>query len=355
MKKILLITLSIISLTALAQTPDWFNAETRKADYPDTQYIVGYIERPYNAGENTSKAMQVLKDVAKEKIQREFKAQILYPSINRDLIKTIEKMESVSYKTTNDIFNVAKPAIEIGFSQIQVEAWNDTLTSTIAAFAYLPKSAIVKPLEEKVTTDLTNIETILNQIDQMALEGKKSQTLKMLDSIPPLFDKVYEVQKMLAAMDVNASEESLLLQTTRIQQHRFSGIVNELQNSLKIALICYAHTWEGVKNNTLEKEIKGALSEFDCNFVSTHNHPDYIIDIYAKARELQSVNEDGSPIYVFIDARISIVKVATGKRIYENQITAKGGSASNAENAHRKAFQNLSSILAEIIIKQIKE
>ena len=62
-----------------------------------------------------------------------------------------------------------------------------------------------------------------------------------------------------------------------------------------------------------------------------------------------------STYFVYVDANIAVEKTATGQRIYENEISEKGGHVQSFEKASREAYKTISPRISEIINEQIKQ
>ncbi len=74
------------------------------------------------------------------------------------------------------------------------------------------------------------------------------------------------------------------------------------------------------------------------------------------AREQNIAVLDGMTSYfAYADAQITIDKGATSQRIYENEISVKGGYTQNYTQAAKTAYKDLSKQLSEIIKESIKE
>lgn len=93
-----------------------------------------------------------------------------------------------------------------------------------------------------------------------------------------------------------------------------------------------------------------------CNFVTAASNPDWTIYVTAKAREYNK-NEYGgvSTYFVYVDANIIVEKTTTDQRIYENQISEKGGHTHNFEQAARQAYKDISPRISKIIKEQIQQ
>ena len=93
-----------------------------------------------------------------------------------------------------------------------------------------------------------------------------------------------------------------------------------------------------------------------CTFVRSGNEADWIITITAIAREYsKSYFGSVSSYFAYVDAKISIDKVATQQRIYEDAISEKGGHTHNYKQAARQAYKDISPKISEIIKGQIQQ
>ena len=58
---------------------------------------------------------------------------------------------------------------------------------------------------------------------------------------------------------------------------------------------------------------------------------------------------------MYVDANIAVDKTATGQRVYENEISEKGGHTQNFKKAARDAYKELFPKISEIIKEQVKQ
>ena len=93
-----------------------------------------------------------------------------------------------------------------------------------------------------------------------------------------------------------------------------------------------------------------------CNFVSSPAGADWAIYVTASAREYNIAEIGGmKQYYCYADARIIIDKSAGGKRIYENQLSEKGGHTLGYDQAAREAYKYLSPKISAAIRQQIQQ
>ncbi len=355
MKNQLIILLSALSLTAVAQQPNWYSDSDREANYPKWQYFVGFAEGQRQSGESIEAAMSRMKNAARVEAVSTIRVHVQNTTVNQALSQTLRTMEGTFRQSAREFSSATTTSVDMEIPGLQVEAWRNPKTGEIAAFAYVKKSTFIRQLEKKITVGLTKIETSLDQIDQLIATGQKMQARELAQKTLPQFYEIDETQKILAAVDENADEETLQLQETRTLQHRLTGIIAQLKNGINIYLDCKADLF-GINYSALKGEIQRALSPMGCTFVRSASEADWAIYVTTAAREYNKNDfGGGSTYYAYVDANIAIDKQTTGQRIYEDAISEKGGHTHNFEQAARQAYKDISPKISKIIKEQIQQ
>lgn len=355
MKKSVLFLLLLATITAFAQQPDWYDDNQRAFNYPIKQYFVGFAEGQKRSNESLEAAMSRIKNAARVEAVSTIRVHVQNTTDINGLSRTLESMEGTFYQSIEEFSSRTTTSVDMEIPGLQIDAWRNPQTGDIAAFAYVKKSTLIRQLEKKITVSLTKIETALDQIEQLIANGQKMQARDLTAKTLPQFTEVDEAQKLLAAVDENADEESLQLQETRTLQHRLTQIAADLKNGINICLICDAYMF-GQSYNALKGEIQGELSKMGCSFVTGAANPDWTVYVTAKAREYNKNDFGGvSTYFAYVDVQIIIEKTATGQRIYEDAISEKGGHTHNYEQAARQAYRDLSPKISAIIKQQITQ
>ena len=355
MKKLLIILLSALSLTAFAQVPDWYEDDSRAFNYPIKQYFVGFAEGQKRSNESIEAAMSRMKDAARVEAASTIRVYVQNTTDINGLSRTLESMGGTFYQSLEEFSSRTRTSVEMEIPGLQVNAWRNPQTGDIAAFAYVKKSTLIRQLEKKITIGLTKIETSLDQIDQLVANGQKLQARELTEKTVPQFMEIDETQKLLAAVDENADAESLLLQETQTLQHHLTVLVAQLKHGLNIFLSCHAYMF-GQNYNELKGEIEGELSKMGITFVTNAAKSDWAIYVAASARDYNIIGEGKDAQYVvYIDAKVSIDKTATGQRIYEEQLAPEKGvwNFSYVEAARRGGYKEITPKIIKIIKEQI--
>ncbi len=351
MKKQLIILLSFCALTAYAQQPDWVNPILREKLYPSNVYYTGFSSTYINKSEDKETIYNRVQQNAR--IEAVSSIQVTVEQIVERYIKNIQVNSDVS---TKDIM-MSYASTQTGIKDIpglKVEMWENSKTGEVYAFAWVKATNLYKQLMRRIVANNAKAEVELEAVETMANRGDKVLARKNLSKVQDLIDDIENDQRIMLSIDANVTNEDMAVEETNLLKKRYQALTAELKNGINLSLICYAYTFEE-SYPLLKEEIQGELSKMGCNFITGLGNPDWTIYISAKAREYNK-NDFGSvsTYFVYVDANVIVEKTATGQRIYENQISEKGGHTHNYEQAARQAYKDISPKICEIIKEQIK-
>lgn len=359
MKKIILTTLvcwAMSAVSAFAQMPPtWSDYDMRQLEYPDSEYFTGYAEGAPMSGERQEVATQRLKDAARVEAVSTIRVHITNQSTNDLISQQLSNMEGEFWNVMNTFTSSTTTSVDMKIPGLQIDAWRNPQTGSIYAFAYVKKSTLIRQLEKQITVALTKLEMSLDQVDQLIATGQKLQARSAAEKALPLFAEVDEAQKLLAAVDADATEETLMLNETRQLQQRLMAMVAHLKNALTICIQCDASIF-GTNYPTLSSTLQGHLSKLGCNFVSDPSVADWVVVIQASAREYSTVLTGNIATYfVYVDATISVLKTVTNQLVYEDMLTEKGGHTHNYHQAAREAYRYLTPKICKAVEEQVKQ
>ena len=265
MKKPLLTSLfcwAMTAFTAFAQMPPaWCDHDLRRLDYPDSEYFTGYAEGAPTGSERQEVATQRLKDAARVEALSTIRVHVKNNTTNNALSQTLRSNEGTFRQSMREFASSTTTTVDMKILGLQIEAWSDPQTGSIYAFAYVKKSTLIRQLEKQITVALTKVEMSLDQVDQLIATGQKLQARSAAEKALPLFAEVDEAQKLLVAVDSDATEETLMLSETRQLQQRLMAMLAQLKNALTICLKADAKIFS-TAYPALQEELKGALSSF---------------------------------------------------------------------------------------------
>jgi len=266
------------------------------------------------------------------------------------------------YKVNSDVYTkdimTSRAATQTGIKDIhglKVEIWENSKTGEVYAFAWVKTASLYRQLMRRIAANTAKAEVEMESIETMANRGDKLQAKNNLPKVQELIDDIENDQRIMLSIDANVSDEDMAVEETNLLKKRYQALTANLKNGINIYLSCNASMF-GASYSALKEEIQGALSPMGCTFVRSADQSDWDIQVNAKAREYNaSTYGSVTSYFVYVDATIIVEKTATGQRIYENQISEKGGHTHNYEQAARQAYKDISPKISKIIKEQIQQ
>lgn len=351
----LLAFLTISTLLYAQSEPRWYDLSSRNMFYPSSEYYTGYSEDVRDAHVTLEAQLKQISDMARTELMAS--VQIKVKSITNSYINSTQ-YESSNQEMSQELLQLfemqTQTSVNMQLPGIKIETWQNSTENTVVAFAYVRKADLINHFDKQITVSIVRLENALQNIAQMEAIGQKTDARKLAEtSIKHVTDIEY-AQRILLAID--ESKDTSKLQTTesnRLKQQLLHKI-SELQHSLTIYLQCNADIFGGTYS-TLEGELKGELSKLGCSFVNALEGADYVVEIKASSREYSHVQMNGmNQYFAYVDANITITKGVTQQRIYEDELSVKGGHTHNYAQAARTAYKSISKELASVIKGQIK-
>lgn len=234
----LLLMLLLTTVTVLSQNPIWYEHDSRRQAYPDDQYFTGFAEGQQLANERLENATQRVKDAARVEAVSTVRVHVQNTTINQALSQTLRTMDGTFRESAREFSSATKTSVNIEIPGLQIEAWTNPDNGNIAAFAYVKRVTLIRLLQKKIIVGLTKIESSLDRIDQLIASGQKMQARELAEQTMQQILDIDETQKILAAVDPDADEESLQLQETRALHQRLMQVITD---QTKVAVYVTGH------------------------------------------------------------------------------------------------------------------
>lgn len=205
----------------------------------------------------------------------------------------------------------------------------------------LERVKMAKQLIRSIPMELGKIEGEMPQINMLIKQGEKVQARTMVEQALQQIAKIEADQKTLAQLDETVDDETLMTAELTEAKRYLTEKANKLSNAIGVYVTCDAKLFDA-DNTAFIKELQGQLSQLGVAFVETKEQADWAIEITAKAREYNKVELGGATNYfVYVDAQLTMDKIANGKRVLEDAMSQKGGHPLNYEQAALEAYQQL--------------
>lgn len=242
--------------------------------------------------------------------------------------------------------------VDMRFSQSK--SYVDMASGKNFVIVYINKEEARRYYENEVNILLSQIDNSITIADNYITTGFKSKAQTELNNALKFFEKSEELFFWLNVYGM--PDYSIQEYSERLNQKEqiIKSKLGELEYGTSYCVVCTADNF-GKSYPKLKNEVKGDLSASGCNFVDDSDSADYVIYIEASSREYNTV-VTGSVTYYFsyVDATISIDKIATNQRIFEDEISVKGAHTLSYDEAGRDGYKKIRKEISAILKENIK-
>lgn len=284
--------------------------------------------------------------------------QYLLDVARTNLAKTVQTRvedEALMHKQTVDgrshtvYVSTTRFSTDVNLRFVETAAVYNAQTQEGKAIAFINKSTACQYYEKEAHIALSKMENALKVAENYVQEGFNAKARTELDGVVVELEKIATPFFWLSFFGFPKQElEDLLEQRNRLER-QVKQRAAELQNANWIYLSCTADLYRQPYFK-LQNEIKGMLSEAGCSWVSDAAQADWVISVEASARNYNA-NTIGNitTFFAYVDAQIVIDKTVTGKRIYADEVTVKGGHTLSFTEAARAAYKDVAKEIEEVI------
>lgn len=347
--------LLVVLQLAAQMPPEWTNAASRKMHYPSEIYYTGYVEGSKQPGETLEDAISRLKDAARVELVSTIRTsveQTMHSRTQSDMLQSGSDFDERIRETFISETRISSSIKDV--PGLKVEAYQNPKNGEIAAFAFVKRSTLINSLVKKIALLSGKAENDLQQAQEMAGNGQKTQARDIAGRGLQNLVQSEEAQNLLAVVDETADEETLQIEQTRSLTRQLTAIRDQLRNALAVYLQCDAQLF-GKDYSALKGSIEGALSQTEVSFVTDPEEADWAIYIRAEAQEHAKTDFGSMSNYAaFVEAHIDIDRKSDGKRIYSSGLTSDIANHTRGfVPAAKEAYKNISPKIIEILKKKM--
>ena len=217
------------------------------------------------------------------------------------------------------------------------------------------RAKLIRQLTRDIPLALGKVEGTMPQINILIKKGEKNQAKDMVEEALAQIARIEGFQQQLSQLDETADEETLMLAQVQETKQYLMNKANQLRNAVGLYVVCDAKLFEA-EYATFCDELRGELSTLGVAFTENQEEADWTIVIKASPREHNTTQLGKYTTYfAYVDASVTIDKMANKKRIYADATSAKGGHVLGYDNAAREAYKVLAPQLATLIKEQISQ
>ena len=223
------------------------------------------------------------------------------------------------------------------------------------AIAYINRDAARSYYRNELTLIYNKIGNTITIADNFASTGFKNRAQTELERALNYFKSVEEALFWINIFGASQLELADSQQRFNAEEQDIKRKLAELKHGTVIYLSCKADIF-GSPYPTLQNEVKGILSTDGCSFTDAPEKADWAITITCTAREYSNVKVGNSNSYFsYVDAHIVIDKMITSQRIYENEISVKGGHTFDYLEAAKAGYKKTTQQISRTILNHIKQ
>lgn len=294
--------------------------------------------------------------------ESEFKNQLLntaYANLSKKVNLEVREVANLDKQSINGYTQIGYTSstdfsTQADMKLVDSKSMYDARSQEGCVVVYIDKYAARTYYKNTVEQIINKVDNAVTTANNYVVSGFKDKARNELKSVEKFFSGLDEPFFWLNFLGMNQAEMEELLERCNVRQRTIKQMLADLTYGTRIFLSCAADLF-GQSYENLGSELKAALASNKYSFTDDPMEADWIVEISVKAREYNTVVYEARTAYfAYVDAKISIDKTATMQRIYENEISVKGGHTRNYKEAGRSAYVSLSEELEKLLKRQLK-
>jgi len=210
-------------------------------------------------------------------------------------------------------------------------------------------------LVRQITYEVGKAEGTIPQVNMLMKQGEKIQAREMVEDVLKQIEQIEGWQQQVLLVNKNADEEQLLIAETNELKRFYTNKAAQLKNAIGIHIRCDAKLYDE-DYTQLKEAVQGQLADLGCTFMDAAEGADWAVVISASARRGEWMDTEYARMWLtYVDVSLTIDKQATGKRVYQNAFSEKGGDPQSMEHAAREGYKNAAQKISAIIREQITQ
>ncbi len=256
---------------------------------------------------------------------------------------------SISYSSNT------KFSTDLDMKIVETKSLYSPSTGKGYAIAYIDRDAAKKYYTNELTLVKNKIANSIELANSYIEAGFKKKAELELDKSLSLFNSADETLFWLNIFGAGNHEINEWQRNFNLAEQDVKRRLAELKHATVICLSCNADLF-GKPYPALQNEVKGLLATDGCSFVNLPNKADWSIKITCTAEQHNVVKVGNVNSYIaYVNAHIVIEKAASSQRVYEDEVSVKGGHNLGYEQAAKKACNEIKVKLGNTIKEIISQ
>lgn len=200
---LLFVVIFISGIFGQEQKPRWTNYNHRKATYPQSRFVTGYVVEKNTDNEIESDFLKRLMKYARSQLVES--VHVTIKSMTTTNTITENQATAEYFKQTSVSFS------KVDISGLQSETYFDEEENTGYAFVFARKDNISNYYRNKIANSVKTIEQKLKTGDAFVAENDKQSALKNYYECIPVLREIEEAQTLIIAFERASIEDSSLM------------------------------------------------------------------------------------------------------------------------------------------------
>lgn len=244
---------------------------------------------------------------------------------------------------------------DVNLKLVETRTAYNPASGTGYAIAYIDRDAARNYYKNELTLACNKINNSIALAENFVEAGFKSKAQSELEASRKHFAAADEPLFWMNVFGASQSELAEWQERFNVAEQNVKKMLADLKHGTVICLSCSADIF-GSPYPTLQNELKGILAADGCSFTDKPANADWVIKVRCRTRKYSNVKVGGSYSYFsYVDARLVVDKVVTSQRIYEDEISVKGGHSLGYPEAARAGYKEVKQKIGEIIKNSIKQ
>lgn len=244
---------------------------------------------------------------------------------------------------------------DLDLKLVETKTSYDSRSEEYYAIAYIDKEAARNYYRNASMLSANKIGNSIELARSYIAAGFKTKARQELEKTSEFFVPVDESLFWMNIFGTSQDELTAWQGRFNVAEQNIKRMLANLKHGTVIYLSCTADIFSKAYP-TLQNELKGILAADGCSFTDSPVDADWAITVTCTAREYSNVKVGNSSSYFsYVDAHIVIDKVVTSQRIYEDEVSAKGGHTFGYAEAAKMAYKEIKQTVGGIIQKNIRQ
>lgn len=315
-------------------------AMTSAQNYP-TEWI-RYTSDAYFHDIEKSATKQAALEQARVNLARQI--QVRVDAVSKMDKQVVNGRSAVYYNSTTNL------STDVDMDLAETRSYYDESQGETYVLVFIDKSAACTYYENEIKMLVSRVDNVLAISENYIGTGFKQKAKAELQKTLTLFDGAGKPFFWLNVFGLDKGRIMDYLRQVNDREQTVKQRLADLEYGTTYCVVCEAELF-GRKYSKLANEVKGELVASGCNFVDDPTGADVVIRIDASARKY---NEFQGAYFIYVDAAVSVVKNATGQRIFEDEVSVKGGHTLGYDEAARDGYKKTTEKIVKLLKENIK-